>query len=245
MSALISLPVAALEKRYSIWLTSGAPGARSAATSDGSTQAWAVWVIEVAKPTMVRCGDPGTPVTVICVPICSPGPRGVVQHDLVRLRRPVAGLQREVVHRAARRRTADHGQLRLEHAAAGRPGLAGRRGHGDGRGDRRLGEGPGRRGHPRQVRGGGELGGARPDGRGHLRAVLGRERVVERRVRVDQQAEGQRRGGGRDQQDQADHHGLHAPAGQPAARGPDGRARCRRRPDQHGPHRRAPVVLDG
>ena len=67
--------MAALEKRYSIWLTSGAPGARSAATSDGSTQAWAVWVIEVAKPTMVRCGDPGTPVTVICVPICSPGPR--------------------------------------------------------------------------------------------------------------------------------------------------------------------------
>jgi hypothetical protein len=67
--------VAALEKRYSIWLTSGAPGARSAATSAGSTQARAVWVIELAKPTMVRCGDPGTPVTVIWAPICSPGPR--------------------------------------------------------------------------------------------------------------------------------------------------------------------------
>ena len=74
MSALISLPVAALEKRYSIWLTSGIPGARSAATSDGSTQAWAVWVIEVAKPTMVRCGGPGTPVTVTWVPIPIDGP---------------------------------------------------------------------------------------------------------------------------------------------------------------------------
>ena len=67
--------MAALEKRYSIWLTSGAPGARSAAISEGSTQAWAVWVIEVAKPTMVRCGDPGRPVTVIWVPMFSPGPR--------------------------------------------------------------------------------------------------------------------------------------------------------------------------
>src|SRR5690348_12343239 len=75
MSALIPAEVAAPEKRYIIWLTSGAPGARSAATSDGSTQAWAVWVIEVAKPTMVRRGEPGTPVTVICAPICSPGPR--------------------------------------------------------------------------------------------------------------------------------------------------------------------------
>ena len=71
---LICAAVAALEKRYSIWLTSGVPGARSAAASDGSAQAWAVWVIEVAKPTMVRCGDPGTPVTVICDPSCSCGP---------------------------------------------------------------------------------------------------------------------------------------------------------------------------
>ena len=74
MSALISPPVAALEKRYSIWLTSAVPGARRAATSDGSTQAWAVWVIEVAKPTMVRCGAPGTPVTVTWVPIPIDGP---------------------------------------------------------------------------------------------------------------------------------------------------------------------------
>ena len=102
MSALIWLLVAALEKRYSIWLAPGVPGARSAATSDGSTQAWAVWVIEVAKPTMVRCGDPDTPVTVIWAPICSPGPCYVAQHHLAGLRRPVTGFQREVVHRADR-----------------------------------------------------------------------------------------------------------------------------------------------
>ena len=72
---MICALVAALAKRYSIWLTAGAPGARSAATSDGRTQAWAVWVIEVAKPTMTRCGEPGTPVTVIWAPSCSPGPR--------------------------------------------------------------------------------------------------------------------------------------------------------------------------
>ena len=68
------LPVAARAKRYSIWLTSGVPGARSAPTSDGSTQAAAVWVIELAKPTIVRWGDPGTPVTVSWVPMLSPGP---------------------------------------------------------------------------------------------------------------------------------------------------------------------------
>src|SRR6516165_241648 len=43
--------------------------ARSAATSAGATQAWAVLVIDVALPTTVRRGEPGTPVTVICVPM--------------------------------------------------------------------------------------------------------------------------------------------------------------------------------
>src|SRR6516165_6690189 len=82
--------------------------------------------------------------------------------------------------------------------------------------------------------GGGDQLGGRGLGRGgHLRASLGGERVVERRVGVDEQAERQRRGGGGDQHHQADHHRLHASAGQPAPGGPDGRA---------GPYRRAPVA---
>src|SRR5215468_2080832 len=69
MSALTSAVVAALAKRYSICTTSGVPGARSAAISAGATQAWAVVVIDVAVPTTVRRGEPGTPVTVSCVPM--------------------------------------------------------------------------------------------------------------------------------------------------------------------------------
>src|SRR5579862_8480228 len=75
MSALTSAMVAALEKRYSIWLAAGVPGARSAAASAGSTQACAVWVIDVAKPTTSRRGDPGAPVTVTRAPTLTPGPR--------------------------------------------------------------------------------------------------------------------------------------------------------------------------
>src|SRR6516165_7543914 len=77
MSAVTWAVVPALEKRYSICVTCGAPGARSAEISAGVTQAWAVWVIDLAKPTTVRCGDPGTPVTVICAPMATAGPRSV------------------------------------------------------------------------------------------------------------------------------------------------------------------------
>ena len=74
MSAFAWAVVPALEKRYSICATSGIPGARSAAISAGATQAWAVWVIDVALPTTVRRGEPGTPITVICVPMRTPAP---------------------------------------------------------------------------------------------------------------------------------------------------------------------------
>src|SRR5260370_26424741 len=74
MSAFTSALVPAVEKRYSICVTSGVAGARSAAISAGTTQPCAVSVIDVAKPTTVRCGDPGTPVTVICVPMPIDGP---------------------------------------------------------------------------------------------------------------------------------------------------------------------------
>src|SRR5262249_23076224 len=74
MSALTSAVVAALAKRYSICATSGVPGARSAAISAGGTQAGAVVVIDVAVPTTVRRGEPGTPVTVSCVPMPIPAP---------------------------------------------------------------------------------------------------------------------------------------------------------------------------
>src|SRR6516164_2435781 len=74
-SAFTWAVVPALANRYSICATSGVPGARSAAISAGATQAWAVWVIDVAVPTTVRCGEPGTPVTAICVPMATPAPR--------------------------------------------------------------------------------------------------------------------------------------------------------------------------
>src|SRR6516165_10712317 len=74
MSALTWAVVPALAKRYSICATSGSPGARSAAISEGITQAWAVRVIDVAVPTTVRRGEPGTSVTVTCVPIATVEP---------------------------------------------------------------------------------------------------------------------------------------------------------------------------
>ena len=49
--------------RYSICALAGAPGARSRAISPGVTQPSAVFVIELAKPTTVRAGAPGAPVT--------------------------------------------------------------------------------------------------------------------------------------------------------------------------------------
>src|SRR6266705_2047316 len=52
----------------------GAPGARSAAISAGVTQACALTVAEVARPTTVSWGEPGTPCTVTCEPTDACGP---------------------------------------------------------------------------------------------------------------------------------------------------------------------------
>ena len=50
------------------------PGARSAASSAGVTQASAVPVTEVATPTTVSRGEPGTPFTVTRAPTDTGGP---------------------------------------------------------------------------------------------------------------------------------------------------------------------------
>src|SRR5215468_12402325 len=74
MSLFTAAAVAALEKRYSICDTSGAPAACSAPISPGVTQPCAVPVADVAMPTTVSFGEPGSPVTVICdpSPACRP-----------------------------------------------------------------------------------------------------------------------------------------------------------------------------
>jgi hypothetical protein len=130
------------------------------------------------------------------------------QHGLSRLRLPVARAQREVIDRAARRRAADHGHLlRWE----GRAGLARWRWHEDSRGDRGLGERPGRRRHPGQTGGDGQLSRRGLARRGHPRAMLGGERAFEWRAGVGERA---------------DHDRLHLAAGHPARHG----AKYRRRP---------------
>ena len=101
---------------------------------------------------MVSLGDPGTPVTVSWAPICSPGPRTLFSTIWSGWVGQWPDFEREVVDRTARRRAADEGQLLLEDTGRA---LAGRRGERDMAGDGRLGEGPGGRRHPRQVRGGG------------------------------------------------------------------------------------------
>src|SRR6516165_2553679 len=68
MSVFTAAVVAALEKRYSICDVSGVPAACRAAISDGVTQPCAVPVTDVAMPTTVSFGEPGTPVTVSCEP---------------------------------------------------------------------------------------------------------------------------------------------------------------------------------
>src|SRR3984893_18685533 len=74
MAADTAAAVPASEKRYSIWAAFGAPAVCSAATSDGATQPWAVPVTDVAMPTTVSLGEPGTPVTVSWdpIPACRP-----------------------------------------------------------------------------------------------------------------------------------------------------------------------------
>ena len=74
-SALICDWVSACWKRYSICATAGVCGGRSAAISAGSTQPSAVLVIDLATPTTVSTGCPGTLVTVIWLPMsCVTGP---------------------------------------------------------------------------------------------------------------------------------------------------------------------------
>ena len=63
-SARTAAAVPALTNRYSICAAGGVPGVRSAAIWPGTTQPSADWLIELAMPTTVSCGVPGTPVTV-------------------------------------------------------------------------------------------------------------------------------------------------------------------------------------
>jgi hypothetical protein len=74
ISVFMAAVVPALERRYSICDTSGAPAVCSAAISPGVTQPCAVPVADVAMPTTVSFGEPGTPVTVTCdpTPTCRP-----------------------------------------------------------------------------------------------------------------------------------------------------------------------------
>src|SRR5215472_15808945 len=67
-SLFTATAVAALEKRYSICDTCGAPAECSAAISPGVTQPCAVPVTDVAMPTTVSFGEPASPVTVSCEP---------------------------------------------------------------------------------------------------------------------------------------------------------------------------------
>ena len=120
MSAFTWAVVPALEKRYIICVTSAGTPARAARRSQrASPSRRRCRVIDVARPTTVRCGDPGTPVTVICVPRATDGPQLVGQHDLPWLRRPVARGEREVVDRAARRGAADDVSSRDSAGSAG------------------------------------------------------------------------------------------------------------------------------
>src|SRR5262249_39532224 len=74
MSEFTAAAVPAVENWESIGETSGVPAACSAAISDGVTQPCAVSVTDVAMPTTVSFGEPGTPVTVSCdpTPSCRP-----------------------------------------------------------------------------------------------------------------------------------------------------------------------------
>ena len=67
-SARTAAALPALRKRYSICSAAGTPGARRRATSLGTTQPSAELVAELAMPTTVSVGRPGTPVTAIFVP---------------------------------------------------------------------------------------------------------------------------------------------------------------------------------
>ena len=88
-SAETAVLLAALENRYSICASPEPP---SAAISAGSTHACPVRVTEVAVPTTVRRGEPGTPLSVICVPgWTSPLPWPLLAHTtsaVVRTQRP-------------------------------------------------------------------------------------------------------------------------------------------------------------
>src|SRR5947207_1607105 len=109
MSAFTAAVVPALEKRYSICDTSGVPAACSAAISAGVTQPCAVPVTDVATPTTVSFGEPGTPVTVICDPTARFRP-GWLDSTIC----PGPEPSGRVAERAARRGAAGQGELLME-----------------------------------------------------------------------------------------------------------------------------------
>ena len=151
------------------------------------------------------------------------------EHDLAVAGRPVPGLERQLVHGPAGRGAADEVQRRGDRAAD--PGEAEL--GGDALGGERARDG-GDAGHLRRVA---QLGGRRlrgVDGDRDVRAVLRRERVVERAVRVGQHAEREGRGGGGGQDDQADDDGLKPPAAEAAAGGAEDGAHGLRSGDRVG-----------
>ena len=143
--------------------------------------------------------------------------RGPGHHDLPVVSGPVPPVQGEIVHRTAGGGPAD--DLQRSRIAARHPG------HGQVGCHRDRGERPSRGGHAGQPGRGRDLRRRRHrgvHGRGDVRAVLGRERVVERAVRVGEHADSERRGGGGGQRHQADDHRLQpAPAQAAAGRAKD------------------------
>src|SRR5215469_14084714 len=72
MSACSAAAEPAAANLYSNCDVDGVPGARKAEISAGRTQPSADWLTDVATPTRVSTGDPGTPRAVICEPTGMP-----------------------------------------------------------------------------------------------------------------------------------------------------------------------------
>ena len=121
-SARIAAAVPALRNRYSICAAAGVPGARSAAISAGRTQPSAESVTDVAMPTTVSVGLPGRAghgeLGAERQPSGSRRPESPDSTICPGRVRPVAGVQREIVDRAARRGAPRQGQRRQGDAGA-------------------------------------------------------------------------------------------------------------------------------
>ena len=126
-SARMAVAVPASRNRYCICAAGVVPGACSLAISPGSTQPPAELSTESAMPTMVSVTLPAAPGMVSCVPSGTetplPGAGVAGQHQLPGPVRPVAGLQGQVVDRAARRGPPGHEHRPQGHVGAARPGL--------------------------------------------------------------------------------------------------------------------------